>query len=77
MEADVKKFRVSLKYLKDLTERLINSKCERHHPCVDYKKVISELKEKTILKTKSSAVSHAKEIVNEEAEKIERDLDNG
>lgn len=73
----MKTFKVSLKYLKDLTERLINSKCERSHPCVDYKKVISEIKEKTILKTKSSVTSHAKEIVKDEAEKIERDLDNG
>ena len=43
---------MSLKYLKELTEKLINSNCDRAHPCVDFKNITRDIKESAIIAIK-------------------------
>jgi hypothetical protein len=68
---------VSLKYLKELTEKLINSNCDRAHPCVDFKNITRDIKKSAIIAIKKELENSAKEACEKEAEIIEKEISNG
>ena len=67
---------MSLKYLRELTEKLISANCD-NPPCIDFKSVAKELKDSILKTAKNEAVSLSKDICKEEAKAVEESLQNG
>tara|TARA_B100000131_G_C17903827_1_gene527538 strand:+ start:114 stop:305 length:192 start_codon:yes stop_codon:yes gene_type:complete len=62
---------MSLKYLRELTEKLISKNCN-NVPCIDFKNI----KLKVIKKTKEEVMSSIKSACEKESENIEKELKN-
>ena len=67
---------VSLKYLRELTEKLINGDC-KDRPCIDLKEITKDLRISILNFTKEEAKKIAHENCEEEVSAVRDALKNG